>query len=85
LPVDWILLFKHPWIKKASTAYAKMSRAAVPKLCWALDRLDMAHFLTLRHCYFGFDPYLGSHWARSTSRPLCCGDKYYLPHSRAVL
>jgi len=36
-----------------------------------LDRLGMAHFLTLRHCYFGFDPYFGSHWARSTSRPLC--------------
>jgi len=29
------------------------------------------HFLTLRHCYFGFDPYFGSHWARSISRPLC--------------
>jgi len=22
---------KHPWIKKASTAYAKMARAALPK------------------------------------------------------
>jgi len=36
-----------------------------------LDHLGMARFLTLRHCYFGFDPYFGSHWARSTSRPLC--------------
>jgi len=36
-----------------------------------LDRLGMAHFLTLRHCYFGFDRYFGSHWAKSTSRPLC--------------
>jgi len=35
-----------------------------------LDRLGMAHFLTLRHCYVGFDPYFGSHWARSTSWPL---------------
>jgi len=26
-PVDWILLFKHSWIKKkASTAYAGMAR-----------------------------------------------------------
>jgi len=24
-----------------------------------LDRLSMAHFLTFRHCYFGFDPYFG--------------------------
>jgi len=31
-PVDCILLFEHPWIKKASTAYADMARAAVPKL-----------------------------------------------------
>ena len=36
-----------------------------------LDRLGMAHFLTLRHCYFDFDRYIGSHWARSTSRPMC--------------
>ena len=35
------------------------------------DRLGMVHCLTLRHCYFGFDPYFGSHWARSTSWPLC--------------
>jgi len=35
-----------------------------------LDRLGMVHFLTRRYCYFGFDPYFGSHWARSTSRPL---------------
>jgi len=32
-----------------------------------LDRLGMAHFLTLCHCYLGFDPYFGSQWARSTS------------------
>jgi len=24
-PVDCILLFKHPWIKKTSNAYAKMA------------------------------------------------------------
>jgi len=36
--VDWILLFKHPWIKKASTAYAKMSRVPVPKLFWAFPK-----------------------------------------------
>ena len=36
-----------------------------------LDHLGMAHFLTLRHCYFVFDPYFGNYWARSTSRPLC--------------
>jgi len=36
-----------------------------------VDPLGMAHFLTLYHCYFGSDPYFGSHWARSTSRPLC--------------
>jgi len=36
-----------------------------------LDRLGIHHFFTLRHCYFGFDPYFGSHWARSTSRLLC--------------
>jgi len=57
--------------KKASTAYAKIARVAVPKLFWALDCLGMAHFFTFCHCYFGFDQYFGSHWARSTSRPLC--------------
>jgi len=30
-PVDCILLFKHPWIIKASTCYGKVARAAVPK------------------------------------------------------
>jgi len=35
-----------------------------------LDHLGMAHFLTHRHCYFGFDPYFGSHCDRSTSRLL---------------
>jgi len=35
-----------------------------------MDRLGMAHFLTLRHCYFGYDPYVGSHWASSTNTPL---------------
>jgi len=36
-----------------------------------LDRLGMSHFLTFHSCYFGFNPYFGSQWARSTSQPLC--------------
>jgi len=35
-PVTWILLFKHSWIFKNSTAYARMARSAVPRLFWAL-------------------------------------------------
>jgi len=43
-PVDWIFLFKHPWIEKSlTTAYAKMARAAVPKLFWALPNLRLVN------------------------------------------
>jgi len=39
-PVNWTLLFKHSWIFKNLTGYARMARSAVPKLSWALPKTE---------------------------------------------
>jgi len=61
----------HSFLRKCLCYRQRQAMVTLKMHNSGLDPLVMAHFLTLRHCYFGFDPYFGSHWARSTSRPLC--------------